>query len=85
MVIDALRASKRFIITENKDKAELVLKDAALEKTSQEAHGLGSSTTVAGAAGAGSSSVSGAGGIVSGSSSGGFVARHLGIGDSQVS
>jgi hypothetical protein len=81
MVIDALRASKRFIITENKEKADLILKGAALEKTSQEAHALGSSTTVAGAAGASSATVSGN----SGSSNGSFVARHLGIGDSQAS
>jgi hypothetical protein len=85
MVVDAFRTSKRFIITENKDKGDLILKGAALEKTSQEAHALGSSTAVGGAAGSGSSSVSGAGGVVSGSSSGGFVARHLGIADSQAS
>jgi hypothetical protein len=81
MVIDALRTSKRFIITENKDKADLILKGAALEKTSQETHVLGSSTAVGGAAGGGSATVVGN----SGSASGGFVARHLGIADSQAS
>ncbi len=85
MLIDAFRASKRFIITENKDKADLVLKGAALEKTTQEAHALGSSTAVGGAAGAYSGSISGTREAVSGSSSGGFVARHLGIADSQAS
>jgi hypothetical protein len=58
MVIDALRASKRFIITENKEKADLILKGAALEKTSQEAHALGSSV-IAGTAGGRSASVAG--------------------------
>ena len=58
MVIDALRASKRFIITENREKADLILKGAALEKTSQEAHALGSSV-VAGAAEGHSASVAG--------------------------
>jgi len=81
MVLDALRASKRFIVTEDKEKADLILKGAALEKTTQEAHALGSGTSVAGAAGGHSASVAG----VSGSSSGGFVARQLGVEDSQAS
>jgi hypothetical protein len=89
MVLDALRASKRFIVTENKEKADLVLKGAALEKTTQEAHALGSATSVAGAAGGGSASVTGfsgpAGGSLLGSSSGGFVTRQLGVVDSQSS
>src|SRR5262249_38352623 len=89
MVIDALTASKRFTITENKERADLVLKGSSLEKTTQEAHAVADSTVVAGAAGGHSASVSGvsgpAGGSVSGSSSGGFVARHLGISDSQAS
>jgi hypothetical protein len=89
MVIDAIGTSKRFIITENKDKADLFLKGSSLEKTSQEMHALGSSTSVAGAAGGGTSQVSGqanaGGATVSGSSSGGFVARKLGIADSQAS
>jgi hypothetical protein len=58
MVIDALRASKRFIITENKAKADLIFKGAALEKTSQEAHALGTSV-IAGAAGGRNASVAG--------------------------
>jgi hypothetical protein len=76
MVIDALTASKRFTITENKERADLVLKGYSLEKTSQEAHAVADSTVVAGAAEGHSASVSGvygpAGGSVSGSSSGGF-------------
>ena len=81
MVIDALRSSKRFIITENKEKADLVLKGASLEKTTQEAHALGSGTSVGGAAGSQSATFAGG----TGSSSGGFIARHLGISDSEAS
>jgi len=89
MVLDAIRASKRFIVTENREKADLILRGAALEKTTQEAHALGSATSVATAAGAHSASISGTstpvGGSISGSSSGGFVARQMGIEDSQAS
>src|ERR1041385_2799481 len=49
MVIDAIGTSKRFIITENKDRADLFLKGSSLEKTTQEMHALGSATSVAGA------------------------------------
>lgn len=73
MLIDSIRSSKRFIITENKEKADLILKGSAIEKTSQEAHALGSGTTVAGAAGG------------SNERSGSFVARQLGVEDSQAS
>jgi len=81
MVIDALRTSKRFIVTENREKADLVMKGSSLEKTSQEFHALGSGTTVAGAAGGHSASQAGK----VGSASGGFVAQSLGINDSQAS
>src|SRR6266404_6079639 len=85
MVIDAFRTSHRFIITENKEKADLILRGSALEKTSQELHALGSATAVAGAAGAHSSTIAGTPGSISGSSSGGFAARSAGIQDSQAS
>lgn len=89
MLVDAVGTTKRFIVTENKDKADLILKGAALEKTNQEMHALGSGTVVAGAAGGGSSHISGsansAGATVSGSSHSGFRAQHLGIDDSQAS
>ena len=66
MVVNSLAASKRFIVTENKEKADAVLKGTATEKTSQEVHASGESTAVAGAAGAGAASSgpegSGAGG-----------------------
>lgn len=85
MLIDAFTSSKRFIITENKERADLILKGSALEKTSQEMHSLGSATTVAGASGGYSGHVSGTGGSISGSSSGGFSASQAGIDDSQSS
>jgi hypothetical protein len=89
MVIDAIGSNKRFIITENKDKADLVLKGSSLEKTSHEMHSLGSATTVSGASGGGHSQISGqanaAGATISGTSSGGFTAREMGIADSEAS
>lgn len=89
MVINALAESKRFIVTENKDKADAILRGTGLEKTSQELHAIGEGTAVAGAAGAHSGSVSGSvvggTGSISGSSSGGFVARKMATEDSQAS
>jgi hypothetical protein len=80
MVINSLAASKRFIITENKEKADAVLKGTAIEKTSQEVHAIGESTAVAGAAGA----VSGSANRSSASISGASVAHAAGIEDSQL-
>jgi curli biogenesis system outer membrane secretion channel CsgG len=89
MVINALVSTKRFIITENKGKADATLKGVGLEKTSQELHATGEATSVGAAAGGHSGSVSGSevngNGSISGSSSGGFAARHMGIEDSQAS
>lgn len=89
MVINALHSSKRFIVTENKDKADAILKGGALEKTSQEFHALGEGAAVAQAAGAHSSSVSGSTvggtGTISGSGSGGFVASSIAAEDSVAS
>src|ERR1700733_8755081 len=89
MVINALAESKRFIITENKDKADAVLKGTGLEKTAQELHAIGDSTSVATAAGGEHGEISGqvsnGAGSINGSSSGGFVARKLGTSDSQAS
>jgi hypothetical protein len=70
MVINSISESKRFIITENKDKADAILKGTALEKTSTEYHGLsdkavaasshsGYSDNVSGSASGGTASVSG--------------------------
>lgn len=69
MVVDAIGTTKRFLVTENKEKADLILKGAVLEKTSQEAHSLGSGTAVGGAAGG----------------AGGFHAGHAAISDAQSS
>lgn len=89
MVINVLSESHRFIITEKKEKADAILKAAALEKTSQELHASGEDTAVGGAAGGHHASVSGSfsggSGSVSGISSGGFVARTAAINDSEVS
>ncbi len=89
MVVDAIGSTKRFIVTENREKADLYLKGSAIEKTSQEMHSLDSATSVATAAGGETSSVYGhvdsAGARVSGSSSGGYAARKMGIADGQAS
>jgi hypothetical protein len=45
-VIDSLSASKRFIITENKEKADAVIKGVATEQTSQELHSSSEGTAV---------------------------------------
>jgi curli biogenesis system outer membrane secretion channel CsgG len=88
MIVSALVASKRFTVTENRDRADAVLKGVALEKTSQEVHAYGDSTAVGGAAGSHHGDVNGSvvngTGSISGSSSGGFVAHHAGISDSSV-
>jgi hypothetical protein len=82
-------STKRFIITENKEKADAILKGVGLKKTSQELHATGEATSVGAAAGGHSGSVNGSdlngNGSVSVSSSGGFAARHMGIEDSQAS
>lgn len=78
MVINSLAASKRFIVTENKDKADAVLKGTAIEKTSQEVHASGESTAVAGAAGA----ISGSANRSSASVTGASVAHAASIEDS---
>ena len=57
MVIDALVGTKRFIVTENKDKADATLKGTGLEKTSQEVHATGEATSVAAASGGASASL----------------------------
>src|SRR5438045_1587797 len=85
MVISALVESKRFIVTENKDRADAVLKGSGLEKTSQEIHAYSDGTAAGGAAGGHSASISGSGGgPFSGSSHGGFVSHAAAIEDSSV-
>jgi curli biogenesis system outer membrane secretion channel CsgG len=88
MIVSALVATKRFMVTENRDRADAILKGVALEKTSQELHAYGESTAVGAASGGSHGEVSGTvvngTGTVSGSSSGGFAARHMGTSDSSV-
>jgi curli biogenesis system outer membrane secretion channel CsgG len=81
MVINALDETKRFIVTENKDRADAILKGHSLEKTSQEVHATGGGTQVAAAAGGHSAQVSPSGG----SAHGGFAGKALGIEDSRLS
>src|SRR5579872_4218598 len=84
MIVSSLVETKRFKVTENRERADAVLKGVALEKTSQELHAYGEATSVGGASGGGHSEISGTGGTVSGSSSGGFIAQHMGTSDSSV-
>ena len=85
MVINSLAESKRFIITENKEKADAILKGTGLEKTAQEFHAIGEATSVASASGHSHGEVSGNSTGFSGSSNGGFIAQKLGTADSQAS
>jgi curli biogenesis system outer membrane secretion channel CsgG len=89
MVINSLAESKRFIVTENKDKADAVLKGTGLEKRAQEFHAIAEGTAVSTAAGGGHGEVSGnvsnGTGSISGSSSGGFSSKSLAASDSQAS
>jgi curli biogenesis system outer membrane secretion channel CsgG len=88
MVVAELTRTKLFIVTENKDKADAILRGAGLEKTSQEVHSYSDSTAIGGAAGGHSGSVSGHSingvGSISGNSSGGFVSRSAAISDSSL-
>lgn len=84
MIVASLTESNRFTVTENKEKADAILRGFAGEKTSQEVHAYGSGTSVATAAGGHSSTISGSHGHVSGSSSGGFGAVAGAIDDSSI-
>ena len=52
MIVSSLVATKRFKVTENRDRADAILKGVALEKTSQEVHAYGEGTSVEARAGA---------------------------------
>lgn len=84
MVVSALVATNRFKVTENRERADAILKGVALEKTSQEVHAYGEGTSVGAASGGSHSEISGNAAGVSGSSHGGFIARHMGTEDSSV-
>jgi len=84
MVIASITSSKRFVVTENRSKADAILKGSTTEAAAQEVHAYGSSTNVSTASGGHSASVSGSNGSISGSASGGFLAKAAGIDDSSV-
>jgi hypothetical protein len=77
MVISSLSETKRFILTENKDKADAILRGTALEKSSQELHSF-SEGAAAGTASGGFSQV----GDVA---SGGIHASHVAAQDKNAS
>ena len=89
MVISSLSETKRFIITENKDKADAILRGTALEKTSQEFHSFGEGAAASTASGSHSGSISGSAsggnGNISGHYSGGFVASAVAAEDKNAS
>ena len=78
MVINSISESKRFIITENREKADAILRGTALEKTSQEFHGLSDKAVAASSHGGFSDSVSGSSSGGTGSISGSAHAFHIG-------
>jgi curli biogenesis system outer membrane secretion channel CsgG len=88
MIVSSLVATNRFKVTENRDRADAILKGVALEKTSQELHAYGESTSVGGASGGQHGEINGSmvngSGTISGSSGGGFIAHHMGASDSSV-
>ncbi|HYD16575.1 MAG TPA: hypothetical protein VEB03_01080 [Candidatus Nanoarchaeia archaeon] len=84
MLVASLTGSKRLTVTEDKTRADAILKGFASEKTSQETHAYGSATAVSSAGGGHSASISGSGGHVSGSSSGGWHASGAAIDDSSL-
>jgi len=85
MVVDSLNQTHRFIVTENRDKADAILRGNAVEKTTQESHAIGEGTSVGAAGGGSSSSVKGnAGGDIQGSSTSAFGAIETATSDSQA-
>lgn len=56
LIVSALAQTKRFKVTENREKADAILKGVALATTSQELHSSGESTAIRGAATSDSSS-----------------------------
>ncbi len=84
MLVTSLTESNKFTVTEDKAKADAILKGFAGEKTFQETHAYGSGTAVSTAAGGHSASVSGSGGTFSGSAGGGFHSVAGAMNDSSV-
>jgi curli biogenesis system outer membrane secretion channel CsgG len=84
MVISSLTDSKRFIVTEDKSKADAILKGVATEKASQEVHAYGKGTAVGTASGGSHASVFGSGGTFSGSAGSGYGAVQSATQDSSL-
>lgn len=92
MVVDALVKSKRFIVTENRERADAILKGTAVERRSQELHAISesgaASTAVvtensdfsANASGTLDGRVSGGTGTIHGSSAGSARGSSSGVG-----
>ena len=80
-LITALTNTGRFIVTENKDKADAILRGAGLEKTSQELHSHSEGTAVGTGGGGFNANVSGG----TGSASGGWIAHTAATEDSNTS
>jgi hypothetical protein len=78
MIVNSISESKKFIITENKEKADAVLKGTALEKTSQEFHSLNDSAAVASSHGGHTGELSGSFNNGTGSISGSSHGYHSG-------
>ncbi len=51
MIVSSLVEAKRFKVTENRERADIVLKGTAREETSQEVHAHGEGTAVGGSSG----------------------------------
>ncbi len=89
MVLNSISESKRFIIAENKEKADAVLKGTALEKTSQEFHALNDKAAAATAHGGHSGELNGSfvngTGTITGSSHGYLAANAAAADDSTAS
>jgi hypothetical protein len=84
MVIAGLTESTRFTVTEDKSKADAILKGVATEKTTDELHAYGSGTAVGTAHGGFNGTASGHGGNYNSSISGGMSAAQSAISDSSV-
>jgi len=82
MLVTELMNTHRFIVTENREKADAIIKGSALEQVSQEEHSFNTGTAAGHSSGGHSSTISGSGGSISGSSSGGYNSVAAAINDS---
>src|SRR6185437_14433976 len=64
MIVSSLVGTRRFVVTENRLRADAILKGVALERTSQEVHAYGEGTAVGSAGGGHSASLSGTNGNI---------------------